>query len=273
MRYVDDNFVIQQEELKHIFLEHINEVDPAIKFTLDSNKQDGTILFLDAKVKPEADNTLSLTVYRKPMHTYQYLQWESHHNLVAKYSVVSILTHRVRTVCTKPELLNQETQHLTKAQTKCKYPKWAWDKVERRFISNNQEGSNVSNNQGELSEDVNNSPSSNPEERDTTKEKYKNEHIVIPYTPGLRESIKNICKSDGIQAKFKENRAIENILINPKDKDPLDRKSRAIYWYQCKELMHGEEYIGETSRTFGERYKEHLKEPLTHLWTHQHFRT
>ena len=37
--------------------------------------------------------------------------------------------------------------------------------------------------------------------------------------------------------------------------------SRAIYKYQFWELRCDEEYIGETLRTFGERYKEHLKEP------------
>ena len=51
------------------------------------------------------------------------------------------------------------------------------------------------------------------------------------------------------------------MLVKPKDKDPLDKKSGAIYWYQCGEPACNEEYIGETSRTFGERYKEHLKEP------------
>ena len=75
MRYVDDIFVIQQEEHKQNVLEHINKVDPAIKFTVEGNQQDGAIAFLDTIVKPEADNTLSLTIYRKPMHTDQYLQW------------------------------------------------------------------------------------------------------------------------------------------------------------------------------------------------------
>ena len=39
------------------------------------------------------------------------------------------------------------------------------------------------------------------------------------------------------------------------------RKSGAIYWYQCGELTCDVGYMGETSRTFGERCKEHLKEP------------
>ena len=51
------------------------------------------------------------------------------------------------------------------------------------------------------------------------------------------------------------------MLVKPKDKDPMDRKSGAIYWYQCGELTCDEEYMRETSRAFGERYKEHLKEP------------
>ena len=33
------------------------------------------------------------------------------------------------------------------------------------------------------------------------------------------------------------------------------------FWYQCGDLSCDDEYIGETSRTFGERYKEHLKAP------------
>ena len=135
---MDDTFVIQQEEHKQNFLEHINNVDPVIKFSVECNQQGGAIQFLDTIVKPEADNTLSLTVYRKPTHTNQYLQWDSHHNLVAKYSVISTLTHRARTICTKPELLKQEIQHLRKALTKCKNPKWALHKIERKFISNNQ---------------------------------------------------------------------------------------------------------------------------------------
>ena len=74
-RYVDDTFVIHKEDNKQGFLQYINSVDPAIKFTVEDNKEDGSIPFLDAIVKPEADGTLSITVYRKPTHTDQYLQY------------------------------------------------------------------------------------------------------------------------------------------------------------------------------------------------------
>ena len=73
-RFVDDTFVIHKEVKKQGFLQLINSVDPAIKFTVEDNKEDGSIPFLDTIVKPEADGTLSITVYRKPTHTDQYLQ-------------------------------------------------------------------------------------------------------------------------------------------------------------------------------------------------------
>ena len=93
----------------------------------------GPIPFLDAIVKPEADGTLSITVYRKPTHTDQYLQWDSHHHLSAKFSFIHPLSHRASTVCSKPKLFQKEKDHLIKALTKCKYPKWALDKVEKRL--------------------------------------------------------------------------------------------------------------------------------------------
>ena len=86
-------------------------------------------------------------------------------------------------------------------------------------------------------------------------------HIVIPYTQGLCEIIKKICGRYGIQTHFKGGSTIKNLLVSPKDKDPVVNQSDAIYWYQCRNLGCNDEYIGETSRTFGERYKEHLKDP------------
>ena len=101
----------------------------------------------------------------------------------------------------------------------CKYPKWALDKVERKLLNNSQENSNT---QGEPSEeDTNNS--GNTTGRDPNKDKHSKDHIVIPYTQGLGESIKKICKG---------NLTIKEMLLKPKDKDTMHKKSDVIYWYQ-----------------------------------------
>ena len=104
------------------YLDHINCTDPAIKFTAEGTQGNGAIPFLDTLVTPLADNSLSITVYHKPTHTDQYLQWDSHHSLSAKYSVIGTLTHRAKTVCTDPELLQRELQQLGKDLVRCKYP-------------------------------------------------------------------------------------------------------------------------------------------------------
>ena len=46
----------------------------------------------------------------------------------------------------------------------------------------------------------------------------------------------------------------------PKDKDPITNKSGVIYRYKYSEDG-CEEYIGESARTFAERFKEHQKPP------------
>ena len=50
-------------------------------------------------------------------------------------------------------------------------------------------------------------------------------------------------------------------------KDPIQKQSGVIYSYHCDRVDCDEEYIGESSRTFGERFKEHLK-PLSPIYDH-----
>ena len=80
--------------------------------------------------------------------------------------------------CSKPELLQQEKDHFTKALTKCKYPKWALDKVEKRLNTSSSEVIDGFNNQGTTAA------------QPVTSEVTNKGHIVIPYTQGLCESIK-----------------------------------------------------------------------------------
>ena len=85
--------------------------------------------------------------------------------------------------------------------------------------------------------------------------------MVIPYYGGLSESLKKICSRHGVQVYFKGGTAIKNLLMVPKDKDPIMKKSWVIYRYMCNRVDCNEEYIGESSRVFAERFKTHQKAP------------
>ena len=93
-------------------------------------------------------------------------------------------------------------------------------------------------------------------------------HIVLPYSQGIGESVKNICKKHGVDVHFKGGQTLKTILVSPKDKYNITNKSSVIYSYACREIDCDEEYIGESGRTFGERYKEHLKAPSP-IFLHQ----
>ena len=74
----------------------------------------------------------------------------------------------------------------------------------------------------------------------------KNLYMVVPYYYGLSKSIKRSCKKYGVQVHFKGGLTIRNLLMAPTDKDHILKKV---------------EYIGESARTFAERFKEHQKAP------------
>ena len=241
-RYVDDTFVLQHQAHKEEFLQHIDTVDPSIQFTIEEAKEDGSIPVLDTIIRPEADGTFTIGVYRKPTHTDLYLQWDSNHNIAAKYNVINTLSHRALTICSTPELA-EELQHLEHVLGQCKYPKGAI----RKIIKKHQQR----------------------EKKQTPKNKYPAKcHIVVPYSQGIGESLKNICKKHGVDVHFKGGQTLENILVSPKETDKITSKSSVIYSYTCGMIDCDEVYIGESGRTFGERYKEHLKAPSP-IFLHQ----
>ena len=88
-------------------------------------------------------------------------------------------------------------------------------------------------------------------------------HIVVPYTQGISESFKNICQRYGIQVHFKGGATLKNLLVTPKDKDSIKKKNSVIYWFKCDKIDCEEEYIGESSRTFGEG-------DIRNIWRHHH---
>ena len=183
-------------------------------------------------------------MYRKPTHTGQYLQWDSHHAISAKYSVISTLFHRAKEVCSSNQHLVKEQDHIKQALIVCKYPRWALNRAQKKTMAHKQ-----SRNKNKGLRGNNNHP------------KRRTYHNCATYIKGLGESVKNTCKKYGIQVFFKGGKTIKDLLMAPKDRDLITQKSGIIYRFKCDRVECDEEYIGESARTFGERFKEHLKHP------------
>ena len=85
--------------------------------------------------------------------------------------------------------------------------------------------------------------------------------MIIPYIHDMGEKFKRTYNKQGLQVHFKGSNTIKQLLMAPKDKDPKLMKSGVIYKYKCPTINCTEKYTGGSGRTFGDRYKEHLKAP------------
>ena len=184
-RYVDDTCVIIKAAHQQSFLNHINSIDKNTQFTSEEPRPDGAIPFLDILLTPGEDRKITTSVFRKPTHTDLYMQWDSHHAIISKYSVIGTLYYRANTICLSPELLQQEEQHLKKVLTRCKYPDWAINRVKikmRTPAQRNQQKKNKSCMTGIQ----------------------KQNYIVVPYYKGLSESLKRTCQNMECKYTLKE---------------------------------------------------------------------
>ena len=67
---------------------------------------------------------IAVAVYRKPTHTDRYLDFNSSHPVSAKRAVVRALRDRAENVCSDPEILAKEIEHLSKVLHYNNYPQW-----------------------------------------------------------------------------------------------------------------------------------------------------
>ena len=144
-------------------------------------------------------------------------------------------------------MLQKEEEHLSRVLTKCKYPTWAINRVKMKMKKPAHKKKNNSNTNNQ--------------------QNCQKPYMVVPYYQGLSESVKRTCNKHGVQVYFREGVTFKNILMAPKDQDPMLKKSGVIYRYKCNRVECDEEYIGESSRTFGERFKEHQK-ALSPIYDH-----
>ncbi|XP_072050140.1 uncharacterized protein [Amphiura filiformis] len=82
--------------------------------------------------------------------------------------------------------------------------------------------------------------------------------VVLPYKEGLSQRVRRVFKKHGINTAFKPHQTLRNILVHPKDKRDVKQTSDCVYETPC--LNCDKSYIGETSRLFGTRLKEHKTE-------------
>ena len=242
-RYVDDVFSIIPKENRNQMLQFLNSIDQHIKFTIEQPNREGGIPFLDTFPKPQGEG-IAVSVYRKSTHTDRYLDFNSSHPISAKRAVVRALMDRAENVCSDPDILAKEMEHLNRVLHYNNYPQWLinkWGKSDKQ------------------------DPIIHPE---TGVEIQKCFYISVPYYLGLSESYKKIFKYTPIQVCFKGVNTLKSLLMHPKDKISTNQKKDIVYHWECQADGCNSSYIGETSRALGERVREHSKSTASAILKH-----
>ena len=162
-------------------LDHLNSVRPSIRFTVVVEK-DGGLPFLDTLLKRREDGGLGVTVYRKPPHTDQYLDFRSHHPSHIKRRLVKCLYDRARSITTRQDNLQKEVCHLTKVLKQNGYPS--------AFICSSSLPSAVDR-------DVETTEAS-PQEVGR-----RPLLVMLPHTEGVSDDIRRVCRKFGIKVAFR----------------------------------------------------------------------
>ena len=112
-RYVDDVHSATRKDQANKLQEHLSSMDPHIMLIMGLPGADG-LPFLDALTGPTPDSIES-KVCGGPIHVNGYLDYNSGHPILADLSVIHTLIHRAKQVCSTPEFLAKEIDHLTKS--------------------------------------------------------------------------------------------------------------------------------------------------------------
>ena len=107
-RYVDNTFTTLDRESVDSLLQHLNNQQPSVHFTMETENDD-KLAFLDIAVSREPDCRLTTSVCRKTTHTDQYLGYDSHHSQSVKRGIVKCLYERAKRLVTKPSVISKLT--------------------------------------------------------------------------------------------------------------------------------------------------------------------
>ena len=256
-RYVDDTFCLFHSEHDAIlFFNVINNQHPNIHFTME--KEINHVLpFLDVLLDNKAPHFPVTTTYRKKTFTGVLTNFLSFTPLCYKLGLVKTLIDRIFKINNTWLGFHNDIQKLFVILRKNLYPEHVLNNIIHRYISKAVKGDNAR-------------PIAGVEPQESPKFYFK-----IPYIGRfsgiaqhrVRTLVNRFCKPVDIKLVFSTFK-IKN-LFNVKDSLPDRLRTRVVYKFSCASCNAC--YIGETSRHFTTRVREHLSsDRSSHVFKHLH---
>ena len=128
-----EQFTVWEQCTWNVF-HHINPLHQNVKFKMEG-KSNREIAFLNTFLKWNKWK-ISVLVYRKPVHTDQYLHYSSHHQTGCKESVVSSLFNREYSIITNEDDLTKENARTKQVLKENGYQERIISKIFQRITNN-----------------------------------------------------------------------------------------------------------------------------------------
>lgn len=229
LRFVDDILSIVKRASVSLILEHLNQQNPAIVFTIEQ-EQNRKLPFLDGEIY-RIGKQLEMTVFRKPTHSGRYLNFNSHHTISSKCSVADALFARAESIISDENKKQEEFRTIRRELLQNGYPA----ALIKRRLSRVQEKKNSAKGQVE---------------KDPTRCT-----IVMPFVDGTTQALQRVLKPLEIRVVGKSLSWKWSLQHHLKDSESRENEPGVIYRIKCNDCL--ETYIGETGRTAKIRVKEH----------------
>ncbi|MCP3662317.1 MAG: hypothetical protein GY696_07440, partial [Gammaproteobacteria bacterium] len=135
-RYVDDIYVRLRKKIFDRIngtVDRLNSIHPSIQFTVEL-ESDGVLPSLDVSCRAtnKRNGTYETSVYKKPTHTNQYVNWESAHPNSQKLGIFLCPIQSSKRICS-PSIFEAEKQKLKEIFLDNGYPEDRLNHVIHRF--------------------------------------------------------------------------------------------------------------------------------------------
>ena len=265
-RYVDDTFAFIEPGSTQEVLQKLNSYDPKIQFTFEIEKN-STIPFLDVLIRRTEDNQLETTVYRKKTNNNIYMNWKSYSPQSWKIGTLRNLIRRAAMICSQPEDLQREINHLEKVFCEInEYP----TNIVRRII---EEESN--RRQQRQREEAMDQPTTNDIEEKEEEEEEKVIYVNLPFAGAngenllrkLRQEIER--KSRNLKLRITYTPTKLGSMFAVKDKTKMEHLHNVTYYIECGNKKCDADYTGQTKCRIIKRTMQHnSKDNASHVLIH-----
>jgi hypothetical protein len=235
-RYVDDTLLIFNGNKRQLTIlkNKLNKIHKNLQFTLEDEVND-SINFLDLRIK-KSNSRLNFSIYRKPTTTDLTIHATSHHPYSHKIAAYNSFIHRLLSIPMSQTDFDEEVTTIKYIAVANGYKSSLIDQLIYKH--------------------------KHKKPKNTTKD--NSSYVSAVFGTALNHTITNQMAKNNVVVSFRTTNNLGSLLKEKQPKHNTNNREKAgVYKINCDDCQ--KFYIGQTTRSFGQRFKEHVPSRKSNL--------